>query len=370
MNKPLAARHLRDAKPVGAEPQDEAFDLAGLLAPGGVGACVAGLIDGLQQQMPECLAAVASVDGATGTVVGIETAQGTDGELMARLVARLGAADFFAATGLGPDGGVVAGAAGIAGLDHGLWAAHRLSDALVMVAVVWRDDGFGPFGPADAAQVKAFAAEVSGRLRLRIAYDRESIAELGLVFDQCGMALLVLEDSMVLRHANGSGESAIRDGHFFARDGERLQLSNAALDARIRRNFSDLLSAPGRPRRSMVLPIQNARDGSLIKATVIPRRTVRDQLAGAPELALVIPYAEREAAVSADDLVELGLTRAEAELVAALLEGKTVKEYAKLRGRAIPTVRAHLKRVMIRLRVHRQADLVRVLLGMKNAGVL
>jgi len=56
------------------------------------------------------------------------------------------------------------------------------------------------------------------------------------------------------------------------------------------------------------------------------------------------------------------LTPTEAELAAALAEGRTLAEFAEARGCSEQTGRTHLKRILEKTGTSRQADLVRVLL--------
>jgi DNA-binding CsgD family transcriptional regulator len=59
----------------------------------------------------------------------------------------------------------------------------------------------------------------------------------------------------------------------------------------------------------------------------------------------------------------LGVTRAEAGLLATLVAGGTVEQHALQRGVSIGTVRGQLKQVLAKTGTHRQADLVRLALG-------
>ena len=57
------------------------------------------------------------------------------------------------------------------------------------------------------------------------------------------------------------------------------------------------------------------------------------------------------------------LTAAEHRLARALIQGIAVKEYARMASLAPSTVRSHLKQLFAKTGAHRQADLVRLLLG-------
>jgi len=59
-----------------------------------------------------------------------------------------------------------------------------------------------------------------------------------------------------------------------------------------------------------------------------------------------------------------GLTRREAELVAALAGGLGTAEFAMQAGISLNTVRFHLKSVYAKVGVHGQADLLRTVLTM------
>ena len=59
----------------------------------------------------------------------------------------------------------------------------------------------------------------------------------------------------------------------------------------------------------------------------------------------------------------LGVSRAEAALVATLVAGGTVEQHAAQRGVSVGTVRGQLKQVLAKTGTHRQAELVRLALG-------
>jgi DNA-binding CsgD family transcriptional regulator len=66
----------------------------------------------------------------------------------------------------------------------------------------------------------------------------------------------------------------------------------------------------------------------------------------------------------------LRVTPAEANLVAALAQGKTLDEYAARRGISTGTARNQLKQVLIKTCTSRQVDLVRLALSSAAAHVL
>lgn len=84
----------------------------------------------------------------------------------------------------------------------------------------------------------------------------------------------------------------------------------------------------------------------------------------APAIAVFISDPEMSAQPRASVLAQVfSLTRREADLAVALLQGWTLRDQADARGVKISTERSHLKSLMQKTGTHRQADLVRLLSG-------
>jgi DNA-binding CsgD family transcriptional regulator len=78
-------------------------------------------------------------------------------------------------------------------------------------------------------------------------------------------------------------------------------------------------------------------------------------------LVLTLTSPIRGADLPIDALVQLfGLTPTEARLVAALVTGSTLEQYAQQRGVSLATVRVQLRRVKVKTALQRQSDLVRL----------
>lgn len=56
------------------------------------------------------------------------------------------------------------------------------------------------------------------------------------------------------------------------------------------------------------------------------------------------------------------LTASEAEVALLLSGGESVKSIAQIRGSTVQTVRTQIKRAMHKMEVHRQVDVVRIVL--------
>jgi DNA-binding CsgD family transcriptional regulator/PAS domain-containing protein len=109
-----------------------------------------------------------------------------------------------------------------------------------------------------------------------------------------------------------------------------------------------------------------------LKVLVAPLSSVRNKLPVAPFAAgsgrrpavvLFISAPERNPVPMVDQIAgQLQLTPAEARLAAALVEGKSMKEFAEEAEVTLNTARTHLKRVFHKAGVSRQGELIRFLL--------
>jgi DNA-binding CsgD family transcriptional regulator len=114
-------------------------------------------------------------------------------------------------------------------------------------------------------------------------------------------------------------------------------------------------------------------DKAPLKVLVAPLSGVRNNLPVAPFAAgsgrqrsavvLFISAPERIPAPMVDQIAgQLQLTPAEARLAAALVDGKSMKEFAEEAEVTLNTARTHLKRVFHKAGVSRQGELIRILL--------
>jgi DNA-binding CsgD family transcriptional regulator len=179
------------------------------------------------------------------------------------------------------------------------------------------------------------------------------------ILDQMDVCLIITDETFAVRRTNRAGEELLRAGDVFVVRAGRLGLVDPLAEQRFMHHVQHLLGGGARAAES-VLPLQGA--GGLAKVGIT---VLRDEDMPGPRL-LAIAVTRRAGAriIGLDQLLGIGLTKAEAELCAALLAGVTVTQYAQSKSIAVATARAHLKRAMMRLGVHRQADLIRSLMAM------
>ncbi len=137
-------------------------------------------------------------------------------------------------------------------------------------------------------------------------------------------------------------------------------------------------AGPARLRNSLRAAVQTANGGMLPGAVLsIPRPSGSRCLTlliaplpphhlssfGRPAAVVLVGDPELKGEPNPDALRKLfELTRAEASLAVALMEGKTVEDHALETSVSMNTARTHLKRIFLKTSTTRQSDLVRLLL--------
>jgi len=106
-------------------------------------------------------------------------------------------------------------------------------------------------------------------------------------------------------------------------------------------------------------------EGAPLSLLVSPFRVAKAGF-GPPLPAAVIIFSDPDAKASSSEEIlaqTYGLTRAEASLLAALVEGQSPNEYARERGLTEYTPKKHLQRIFQKTGHHRQIDLIRAIIA-------
>lgn len=200
-----------------------------------------------------------------------------------------------------------------------------------------------------------------GHLALRFTAARE-------VLDRLHTAVAVLDSHARVMLVNRAAEGilAARDGlrlagtrlHAAARpDAERLSaLVRSAIDAATGR-------APGAGGRLALTRPSRRRPYALL-VTPLPRKELLF-LPERPAAMVFITDPEHRHEPPPDALMRLhGLTRRQAELAVVLAAGHSLEETAAALGISTATARVHLRQVFAKTDTHRQAELVKLLIGL------
>ena len=156
---------------------------------------------------------------------------------------------------------------------------------------------------------------------------------------------------------------------------ERMLAGKSFLDARNGRVFASPGTAPGfdhmveqAAQTSAGMGIHSggmlnvAGEEGIVRLLISPLARERSLCQGADAAVLVLLTGPAPAPPrAAEKLSEaFGLTRAEGQLLSALVAGEPLSEYADRLGLSIETPRTHLKRILNKTGIHRQVDLVRI----------
>jgi DNA-binding CsgD family transcriptional regulator len=215
----------------------------------------------------------------------------------------------------------------------------------------------------------ARAAHIQRRYRFLAELSRSSLA----ILDTVPAAVLLLDASSRLLHANTSGDAELRRADPFkvTASGE-LNLRGAVRGHAAVRNAISAALDPVRAMREKLAPVAQIRrrNGEPLSVQAIPLPK-RDRVLAlsktneyVPECALVIHGDRTPIPRVGPQLLRhvYGLTHAEVQIALAIADGETPKAYAERRGISKNTVATQLKSTFSKTGLKRQSELVRWLL--------
>lgn len=223
-----------------------------------------------------------------------------------------------------------------------------------------RGRGQGTFSDQALAEFEQNVADLGRMLsvRGRMAALRQRNAALEDGLDALGDALLIVAADGRLVHANASGEALLdgRDGLFVL--GGKVRAPNGSSEP-LRTLIAQAADRAGGQAGAMPVPRPN---GTSHAVTVSPLRTEQ----GARHVLLAVRF-ERAGSNLPGRLRQLyGLSSAEAEIAAALGQGRAPEEIAGERGVALGTIRFQIKRLAQKMGVSRQVDIARLVNALPN----
>lgn len=183
--------------------------------------------------------------------------------------------------------------------------------------------------------------------------------------------VLLLDASRLIRFENGAATEALARLEYVMRRHGRLHCTLAENDEALGRAI-DQLHLDGRSRSSRTpdrrfVRIETVADRVPVGAYLVAMRTpLRPDPARADALVMVFFHDVRQNPGLDPDVVAdtFGLTPAEARLAVTLASGVAVKTIAAQRRVEVSTVRTQLRSILAKTGTNRQAELVRVLLGL------
>jgi len=229
---------------------------------------------------------------------------------------------------------------------------------------LFRPPDMSPFGDADVAAMQTLSPHFQRALAFGLRLEADALSgQLGLAaLDTLSEGVALVDERLMVQHANPALERWLRDGRVLALDAGRLRarlpqasqalaalVADAALGLARRPDGAELVGSDGHRLNVKAMPVRIAAARYLA-----PR--------GCTLLIFSEPVASR-----GDTLREIGdryrLTRAELRLALHLLDGIGLRDAAARCGIGYGTARGYLKILFQKTGTHRQAELVALLLG-------
>jgi len=241
--------------------------------------------------------------------------------------------------------------------------------------LVYRREGCRPFGPADFELLDLLAPHLARayRIHCRFGDARHEQHALREVLDRfpAGVILLDQNSHVVMTNRSGAQILAVADG--IRIDHGRPRLSDPRQDRDFQLLVDEVVHTRAQRGRSYGKTMSFVRpSGRRSYAAMLGPLLAPPPGTALREAAAILFIADPEGSqISTTEVLEglYDLTRAEAELLRLLAEGRSLEEVAEKRGVTMNTARSQLKQVFAKTETRRQGELVRlVLTGVASLG--
>jgi DNA-binding CsgD family transcriptional regulator/PAS domain-containing protein len=242
---------------------------------------------------------------------------------------------------------------------------------------VFRGPDDAPFGAAERLALQRLVPHLSRALGLmhRLCRARHQSESLRAALDRLGVAVYLLDQDLVLQHANRAGHQVLARDDGLSLDAQRRlsgRLQRSVLAPRLadwlrRSTAQPLIERPGFEHHALLQRPGQATAYRLQCCALEPG----DPLAqGGARFVVFVTDPQRIELPSAAQLAQqLGLSPTEARVTVSLAEGRSYKEVARGLGIGEETVRSHAKAIYNKTRCHNKVALVRLVLSLARAGV-
>lgn len=241
---------------------------------------------------------------------------------------------------------------------------HRPRDGAGACFSIMRTGRQGTFAEHEVRAVNRLLPHVGRAITLsvRIATAQSRAETLAQALDRPGTAVMLADSAGRVIELNATAERLLAAGTVLRLNSGRICASNPAADESLQRLLRRALD-PGAA-ADEVADVALARPAPLppLRVKALPLRQGRHRLAPLlPEVLIVIDDAEPPAPAPIDRVARShSLTAAETALLAALVDGVTLADFADRRGISVHTARNQLKAVFQKTGARRQSELLRL----------
>lgn len=224
----------------------------------------------------------------------------------------------------------------------------------------------GPFEAAQVAVLQNLTPHLHRALALhgRLQAGDGMASGLSTLLDRVPMGVILLDAAGEVVHANSRAEQVLRTGSLLRTEARRLTAAGTPDNQSLQRLIAAALRRSNAP-SDMTLRLRFGNPhGLYVQVTPMETRESSDPLMPAGVRAAVWIGTYEPGQLSSEPLARLyNLSPTEAELLARLVEGKSLSDIADLRQVSIYTARTQLKTIMNKLGISRQVDLVRLVMS-------
>lgn len=224
----------------------------------------------------------------------------------------------------------------------------------------------GPFGAGELALIRTLHPHLirSVKLARRVGDAQQLGDELTQFLDASPHGLFLLDGEGRVRRVNRTGERLAREHDGLSLAAGRLRAATSELTGRLEALTATAASRQAGPRRGGSIALASPSGRAPLSAIVAPVGAERLGLfQSGPSVIVCVTDLGAGVAPPAERLRDLfGLTRTEARVALALLEGDSPREAARQLGVSFYTVRGHLAQIFDKTGVKRQSEMVRLML--------
>lgn len=218
-----------------------------------------------------------------------------------------------------------------------------------------------PFSPAEARLLATLSDRLTEVATLSTAVGRVALSSATQALDRVGQPAVAVDHLGDVVETN-SGSERLFDSDFYIDRCGRLCALDARAGAALQRLFDRLRTAPDTEPVTTVPIVVRRKDKEPVVIRVLPiPGAARIPFGGARALLTFSPIELRNAPDTSLISDVFGLTRAEAEVAAMVVQGKSLAVIADERGIARVTVRNQMRTILAKTGTHRQSELVALL---------
>jgi DNA-binding CsgD family transcriptional regulator len=243
---------------------------------------------------------------------------------------------------------------------------------------VFRDTDDPAFDREDERWMKLIVGHLSRAMGIMYRLDTTRLQNASLLasFDRLEFGVALLDSELRVLHLNAAASKAVdRNDGLLVDAGRRLgTLAGTKSSPDVSRWLAKVArtpaTEPGHFLETCVIPRKGGKQRYAIQCAAVPGS---EDWAAHGDAVRYVAFITDPAAVRLPDVERLvslyGLTQAQGRVAREFARGSTYKEAARRLGISEETVRAHVKEIYPKMRVNRQADLVRLVLSLGQSSI-